>query len=77
MANHYLYAVSPAGKVLAQADLGSTITSAPTIAADGTVYVLNELGLLAAYNGGHGGLMDSPWPKFQGDLANTGNERSR
>jgi outer membrane protein assembly factor BamB len=77
MANRYLYAVSPAGKVLAQAELGSTISSAPTIASDGTVYVLNELGVLAAYTGGHGALMDSPWPKFQGDVANTGAEHSR
>jgi outer membrane protein assembly factor BamB len=76
IANHYLYAVSPAGKVLAQTDLGSTITSAPTIASDGTVYVLNELGVLAAYGGGHGGLMDSPWPKFQADPANSGVEHS-
>jgi hypothetical protein len=24
------------------------------------------------YTGGHGGRMNSPWPKYQADLANTG-----
>jgi outer membrane protein assembly factor BamB len=75
LGGHYLYAVTPTGQVLAQHDVGSTITSSPTLAPDGTVYVLNELGMLAAYSGGHGGLSDSPWPKFQADQANTGNER--
>jgi outer membrane protein assembly factor BamB len=71
-----LYAVSPAGNILAQVDVGNTVTSSPTLAPDGTVYVVNEAGLLSAYEGGHGALMNSPWPKFQGDLANTGVEHS-
>jgi len=74
MANRYLYAVTPAGKVIAQADVGG-VTSPPTIASDGTVYLANASGMLAAYEGGHGGLMDSTWPKFQGDLGNSGVER--
>ncbi len=76
LGGHYLYAVTPTGQVLAQHDVGSTITSSPTLAPDGTVYVLNELGTLAAYSGGHGGLSNSPWPKFQADPSNTGNERA-
>jgi len=71
-----LYAVSPAGKILAQVDVGNTVTSSPSIAPDGTIYVANEAGLLSAYEGGHGALMDSPWPKFQGDLANSGVART-
>lgn len=75
IANRNLYAVSPSGKVLAQVDVWGAASS-PTISPDGTIYILNSWGTLAAYAGGHGGLMDSPWPKFQGDLANSGNERS-
>lgn len=72
----YLYVVSPAGKVLAQLETGAAETSSPTLAPDGTLFVLNNHGVLAAYVGGHGPLMDSPWPKFQGDLANSGNQHS-
>jgi hypothetical protein len=28
-----------------------------------------------AFAGAHGGLMHSPWPKFQGDIANSGRSR--
>jgi outer membrane protein assembly factor BamB len=74
MANRFLYAVTPDGKVIAQADVAG-VTSPPTVAPDGTIYLANASGMLAAYEGGHGGLMDSPWPKYQGDLANSGVER--
>ena len=71
----YLYAISPAGKILARRDVETGASASPTLGPDGTIYVMNNLGKLAAYVGGHGGLMDSPWPKFQADLANTGNAR--
>ncbi|HUL35033.1 MAG TPA: PQQ-binding-like beta-propeller repeat protein [Candidatus Eisenbacteria bacterium] len=71
-----LYALSPAGSLLAKVDVAEAISS-PTLAPDGTIYVLNANGVLAAYAGGHGGLMNSAWPKFQGDLANSGNQSSR
>jgi outer membrane protein assembly factor BamB len=76
LANRNLCAVSPAGQILAQVDTGNTVVSSPTITPEGTIYVVNESGVIGAYAGGHGGLMDSPWPKFQGDLANTGNSRT-
>jgi len=76
VAERYLYSVSPAGEVLAQIESGASGTSSPTLAPDGTLFVLNDRGVLAAYVGGHGALMDSPWPKFQGDLANSGNQHS-
>ena len=75
-ANRYLQAVSREGKILARTDVGNMVTPPLTIASDGTVYVLNDSGILSAYAGGHGGLMDSLWPKFQGDLANSGVEHA-
>lgn len=72
----YLFAVSPEGKVLARAILEQSGHSAPTIAPDGTVYVASAAKKIIAFAGGHGGLMDSPWPKFQHDLANTGRAKA-
>lgn len=71
-----LYAVSPAGKVIAKASVGGSVVSSPTLAPDGTIFLVTDTGVLLAYAGGHGGLMDSPWPKFQADLANTGRART-
>jgi len=73
----YLYAISPAGKILAKRDVDTGASASPTLGPDGTIYVMNNLGKLAAFVGGHGGLMDSPWPKFQADLGNTGNARGQ
>lgn len=71
-----LLAISPDGKVTAESQIGVGVTSAPTIGRDGTFYVATLSGKIMAFDGGHGGLMDSPWPKFQHDLANTGRARS-
>jgi len=70
-----LLAISPEGKVTAESQIGVGVTSAPTIGPDGTFYVATLSGKIMAFDGGHGGLMDSPWPKFQHDLANTGRAR--
>lgn len=70
-----LFAVAPEGKILARATLDLSSQSPPTIAPDGTVYVASGAKKIVAFAGGHGGLMDSPWPKFQHDLANTGRAR--
>jgi eukaryotic-like serine/threonine-protein kinase len=43
-----LFAISPAGKVLAQATVGGSVGSSPTIAPDGTVYVAGRTGKLVA-----------------------------
>jgi outer membrane protein assembly factor BamB len=69
----FLSAVSPAGELIAQAAAGSGAESSPTIALDGTIYVATYDFKVIAYAGSHGGLMNSPWPKFQADVANTGN----
>jgi eukaryotic-like serine/threonine-protein kinase len=66
-----LSAVSADGKILSQVLIGSGAQSSPTLAPDGTVYVATYDAKVIAYTGGHGGLMNSPWPKYQADLANT------
>jgi outer membrane protein assembly factor BamB len=71
-----LYGVSPTGKIIAKVRVGSSVISSPTLAPDGTIFLVTDTGVLSAYTGGHGGLMDSPWPKFQADLANTGRART-
>ena len=71
-----LYAVSPFGKVIAKVHVGGSVISSPTLAPDGTIFLVTDTGVLFAYSGGHGGLMDSPWPKFQADLANSGRART-
>ena len=67
-----LIAVSPEGKVLATVPIAGSVVSSPTLAPDGTVYVASQGGAIIAFAGTHGGLMNSPWPKFQRDLANSG-----
>jgi outer membrane protein assembly factor BamB len=73
-----LLAVSPEGKVLATATvaINGGVESSPTLAPDGTVYVASLEGKIMAFAGTHGGLMDSPWPKFQGGLSNSGRART-
>jgi outer membrane protein assembly factor BamB len=70
-----LMEVSPEGKVLAASPAGGALESSPTLAPDGTVYVGSRTGKIIAFAGSHGPLMNSPWPKFQHDLANTGRAR--
>jgi outer membrane protein assembly factor BamB len=67
-----LVAVSPEGKILEKVAIAGGLESSPTLAPDGTVYVASRAGKIVAFAGSHGALMDSPWPKFQADLANTG-----
>jgi len=70
---HTLSAVSSAGRLVSQADVEHATESSPTLAPDGTVYVATSYdSKILAYAGGHGGLMNSPWPKYQADLSNSG-----
>ena len=71
----WLMAVSPEGKMLAKAGVSGRVESSPTLAPDGTVYVVLRGGKIVAFAGTHGALMNSPWPKFQGDPANSGRAR--
>jgi outer membrane protein assembly factor BamB len=68
----WLIAASPDGKILAQVPLDAAAESSPTLAPDGTIYVASLAGTITAFAGTHGQLMNSPWPKFQRDLANSG-----
>lgn len=70
-----LVAVSPEGKLLEEAPLDGTVASSPTLAPDGTVYAASRSGKIIAFAGKHGGLLSSPWPKFQAGLANSGRAR--
>jgi outer membrane protein assembly factor BamB len=62
-------------RVLTKIPVDETVESSPTLAPDGTIYVGSHGGKIVAFAGTHGGLMNSPWPKFQGDLANSGRSR--
>ena len=70
--NGVLTTVSPEGKIVETIGAGAPGESSPTLAADGTLYVVTSVGKITAFAGSHGGLMNSAWPKFQGDLANSG-----
>jgi FOG: WD40-like repeat len=67
-----LVAVSSEGKILAQVPLDQEADSFPTLGPDGTIYVASLSGKIMALAGTHGALMNSSWPKFQADLANSG-----
>ncbi len=70
-----LLAVSPEGKLLGKSSVAGGSAS-PTLAPDGTLYVATNQGWIIAFTTKHGGLMNSAWPKFQHDVANTGYARA-
>jgi len=59
-------------KVLTKLPFDTSVGTSPTLAADGTIYVGTHAGKIIAFAGTHGGLMNSPWPKFQANVANSG-----
>jgi len=59
-------------KVLTKLPFDTSVATSPTLAADGTIYVGTHAGKIMAFAGTHGGLMNSPWPKFQANVANSG-----
>jgi len=67
-----ILAVSPEGKLLAKLPFNMGGKSSPTLAPDGTLYAASQSGKIIAFSTTHGPLMNSPWPKFQRDLANSG-----
>lgn len=73
--NGVLMAASPEGKMLAKTGVSGAGVSSPTLAPGRIVYVASRTGGIVAFAGTHGGLMDSPWPKFQADPANSGRAR--
>src|SRR5262249_8921882 len=76
-AANQLVAVSPEGKATPKPNLSvSPSSSPPPLAPRAPVYIVATRGQLPAFAGGHGGLMDSAWPKLQADPGNPGNARA-
>jgi len=67
-----LYALDPDGNIRWQYGLLGEYPSAPTISPDGILYIGTADGYLHAIYTDSRGLADSPWPKYQCDLQNTG-----
>lgn len=70
-----LRVISADGKILSKNNIGIGADCSPTLGPDGTIYVATSEGKVLAFEGAHGPLMNSPWPKYQADIANTGNPR--
>lgn len=68
----YLYAINPDGKLKWRFQTGGRIDSSPAIGEDGKVYVGSNDGCLYAISTDSKRLANSPWPKFMGNLRNTG-----
>jgi outer membrane protein assembly factor BamB len=67
-----LVALSSAGKQIWELPLSADSPVPPTLAMDGTIYVATSDGVLYAVQTVSKGLMNSSWPKYQRDLANSG-----
>lgn len=67
-----IYVLNPNGTLRWEYQTGDAVYSSPTIAADGTIYVGSSDGYLYAIYSDSQGLVNSPWPKFRGNLRNTG-----
>jgi outer membrane protein assembly factor BamB len=67
-----LVALSPAGKQIWELPLSADSPVPPTLAMDGTIYVGTSDGVVYAVRTASKGLMNSSWPKYQRDLANSG-----
>jgi len=70
--DNYVYALNSDGTLRWKFETGAEIYCSPTIGMDGTIYIASNDGYLYAISGS-GTLANSPWPKFQHDLRNTGN----
>ncbi len=73
----FLYAVNSDGTLNWKIHIGGLISSSPTIAFDGTIYMTsaNPDEKLYAINSSSVGLADSPWPKFHQNVLNSGFRR--
>ncbi|MFY9527721.1 MAG: PQQ-binding-like beta-propeller repeat protein [Candidatus Acidiferrales bacterium] len=72
ISGYAVVAVSPEGKKEWSAGFDASLGLSPTLAPYGTIYVATASGAIYAFPGTAGGLMASPWPKYQRDLANSG-----
>lgn len=67
-----IVALSPEGKTIWEFSLPADAFVAQTLGPDGTLYVETGDGILYAVQTADKGLMNSPWPKYQHDLSNSG-----
>jgi outer membrane protein assembly factor BamB len=72
----WLWVISADGKILSKSEAGTGAESSPTLGPDGTLYVATTNSKIIAFKGAHGPLMNSPWPKYQADIANSGNSHT-
>jgi outer membrane protein assembly factor BamB len=72
ISGYAMVAVSPQGKKEWSVGFTDSPGLSPTLSPDGTIYVATASGTIYAFPGTAGGLMTSPWPKYQRDLANSG-----
>ncbi len=71
-ADHGLIGLTAAGKQIFNLRLSEDVTVPPTLAPDGTLYVATNDGMLYAVKTSSKGLAPSSWPKYQGDVSNSG-----
>ena len=71
-ADHVLTAITSDGKLTWKLQLSDDALVPPALAADGTLYVATDDGMLYAVKTSSKGLASSSWPKYQGDAANSG-----
>jgi outer membrane protein assembly factor BamB len=67
-----LVELSPAGETVQEVPLAADAVVSPTLAPDGTLYIATDNRSLYAVETTSKGLMNSPWPKYQRDLSNSG-----
>lgn len=74
LAEERVLAVSPEGKLVWEMPLPGSVGGTPALAPDGTLYVPTIEGIVYAIQTASHGLMQSPWPRYQHDLSNSGRE---
>jgi outer membrane protein assembly factor BamB len=67
-----LVELSPAGETVQEVPLAADAVVSPTLAPDGTLYIATDNRSLYAVETTSKGLTNSPWPKYQRDLSNSG-----
>jgi outer membrane protein assembly factor BamB len=71
--NQNIYALSPAGEVIWKYKTDKYVSSSATLAPGGTLYIGSDDNYLYALKYDAGGLARSSWPRFRGNLQNSGN----
>jgi len=74
LAEEKLVALSPEGQQLWELPLPGSCGGSPALTPDGTLYIPTIEGVLYAVQTASHGLMQSPWPRYQHDLSNSGRE---